>query len=98
MRDPSLVKRADFLYLQAHIVKQLSGIEQAKTYYQSVLKADADSAYATSARSILGDDSSNTTQVIASAVRPHLDGLPNDPQWQQAMNREQNDFPVRRRW
>ena len=89
IRDPSLVKRADFLYLQAHIVKQLSGLEQAKTYYQNVIKADADSAYATAARSILGDDASDSTQVIVSTTRPHLDGLPNDPQWQQAMSRNQ---------
>ena len=55
-----------------------------------MLKADARSVYAAAARSLLGEGAAtNSTQALLTSERPQLDGLPNDPQWQAAMSRQQ---------
>jgi len=86
MRDPGLVKRADFLFWQAHIVKGLGGIEEAKPYYQNILKAKPLAEFSLSAKSeVLSDKKDYAKTVIATDQRPHLDGLPNDPVWQEVI-------------
>ena len=87
-RDPGLAKRADFLYLQAHIVEQLGGIEQAKPYYQNVLKSKSLPAFASAAREMIQSGGA-ATQVIIATERPHLDGIPNDSVWEQVMQQKQ---------
>ncbi|QEG25108.1 YCF48-related protein [Mariniblastus fucicola] len=89
-RDRGLVKRADLQYLQAHIVKQLSGIEDANPYYRNVLKAKPHPKFSPAASDELrSDNESLSTAVIATAERPHLDGLPDDPVWQEVMKANQ---------
>lgn len=89
-RDPGLVKRADFQYLQAHIVRQLGGSEDANSYFQNVLKAKPKVGFSPAARDELRTDNTDiATQVISAKERPHLDGIPNDPLWQQVMEQQQ---------
>ena len=81
-RDPGLLKRAEFQFLQAHIVKQLGGESDAEPYYRNVLKAKPNALFSPAASDEMREDNSSlTTEVIAAAKRPHLDGLPNDPVW-----------------
>jgi photosystem II stability/assembly factor-like uncharacterized protein len=89
-RDPSLLKRADFQYLHAHIVKQLSGDDDAEPYYRNVLKAKPHATFSPAASDeTRASNQSLTTEVIATAERPHLDGLPNDPVWQEVLKARQ---------
>ncbi len=89
-RDPSLLKRADFQFLQAHIVKQLGGEGDAEPYYRNVLKAKPHALFSPAASDeTRSNNQSLFTGAIATAERPHLDGLPNDAIWKRAMEERQ---------
>ena len=89
-RDPGLVKRADYLYLQAHIVEQLAGFEQAKAYFQKVYQAKPNRKYSLAAsEEMRRGTSKQKSSVVVFDERPHLDGLPNDPIWEQAIKADQ---------
>ena len=86
-RDPRLVKRADFQFMQVHIVRQLGGNNDSKPYFQNVLKAKPHIDFTPAARDELRTDNKDiATTIAATKKRPHLDGLPNDPVWQDVMN------------
>lgn len=89
-RDPSLAKRADFRFLQAHIVKQLSNEEDAAHYFTNVLKAKPNPIFSPAAGDeTRADNTALTTKALASTTRPHLDGLPDDEIWKEVMKQRQ---------
>ena len=95
-RDPGLAKRADFLYLQAHIVERLGGPDEAKPYFQNVLRARKNRKFLMAATEELRMTNESTgtneraTPIISTSERPHLDGLPNDAVWQKVLKSGQN--------
>ena len=89
-RDPGLVKQSQFQFLQAHIVKQLGGLDEAKPYFQNVLKAKPHAEFSPAARDELRTSNEGiTTKAVLTSQRPHLDGLPNDAVWQEVMKDRQ---------
>jgi photosystem II stability/assembly factor-like uncharacterized protein/tetratricopeptide (TPR) repeat protein len=84
-RDPGLAKRTDLLYLQAHIVERLGGSDEAKPYFQNVVKSRLNPKFVMAASEELRRDTYQLSDLVSTSQRPHLDGLPNDAVWQQVM-------------
>jgi photosystem II stability/assembly factor-like uncharacterized protein len=87
-RDPSVTKRSDFRFLQAHIVRQLSSAENADHYFRGIVKdgVDTEPTLLSAAMDETKPAESTTAfEAIKAEKRPHLDGLPNDVMWQEAM-------------
>ena len=90
-RDPSLAKRADMQFLQAHIVKQLSNEEDAAHYFNKVQKSRPDPIFSAAASDeTRTDNAALMTKVVSSKNRPHLDGLPNDDVWKDVIKQRQS--------
>ena len=89
-RDPGLVKKSEFQFLQAHIVRQLSGPDDAESYFQNVLKAKPHVDFSPAARDELRTNNEGVaTKAVTTSQRPHLDGLPGDPVWQEVLKDRQ---------
>ena len=90
IRDPGLVKRAEYLYFQAHIVEGLEANAEAKPYWQNVLKAKLNPKFQLAASEQLRlNTNQKAIPVVSTSQRPELDGLPNDPVWREVMNSQQ---------